>query len=165
MVTSNINLMENSASLPLEKHLWCSVWGHALVWPEKWSPRRSCTRTQTHPGWWWWWWWRWVWRMRAWVLLSTLAQGCYAAWLAVQWFPRGECAAPSHTAAPAAIFCYESRPGPRSLDRPEGNAQRERRRIRRRKAHFHKFEKCQREVQTSLSTSNQGPFPAINEES
>lgn len=59
------------------------------------------------------------------MLLSTLALGCYAAWLAAQWFPRGECAAPSHTAAPAAIFCCESRPGPGSLDRPGGNAQRE----------------------------------------
>lgn len=81
-----------------------------------------------------------MWRMRAWALLSTLSLGCYAAWLAAQWFPRGECAAPSHTAAPAAIFCCESQPGPRSLDRPEGEAERERKE----KVNFHKSEKCQR---------------------
>lgn len=124
VVTSNINSIEISASLPHEQQPRCSAWGHALLWPEKWSPHRSCTRTQTHPGWWWW---RcWVWRMWAWVLLSTLALGCYAAWLVAQWFPPGECAAPSHTAVPAAIVCCESRPGPRSLDRPEGKTQRER---------------------------------------
>lgn len=53
-----------------------------------------------------------------WVLLSTLAPGCYAAWLAAQWSPLGAYAALAHTAAHAAIFYCESLLGPKSLDTP-----------------------------------------------
>lgn len=122
VVTSNINSIQLCFSSTQETS---RIFRHITL-ARKVKSTESCTLcrqlSQTHP---WWWWWRWVWRMRALVLLSTRALGCYVAWLAAQWFPRGECAAPSHTAAPAAIFCCESRPSPRSLDRPEENAQRE----------------------------------------
>lgn len=75
------------------------------------------TDRRSHPCWWSW---HWEQRKRVWVLLSTLAPGCYAAWLAARWFPLGGSAALAHTAAPAAISCCESLRGPRSLDTPEG---------------------------------------------
>lgn len=75
------------------------------------------TYSQSHPCWWWG---HWVWWKRAWELVSTLAPGCYAAWLAAQWSPLGGYAALAHTAALAAISCCESRLGPRSLDTPGG---------------------------------------------
>ncbi len=61
-----------------------------------------------------------MWWKQAWVLLSTLAPGCYAAWRAAQWSLLGGCAALAHTAAPAAISYCESLLGPGSLDKPGG---------------------------------------------
>lgn len=49
LVTSNIISVQNSAFPPHKKHSWWSTRGQALLWPESWSPHRSCTRTQNSP--------------------------------------------------------------------------------------------------------------------